>query len=895
MKTKLTHHLLAALLGVAFAVNLHAQTTAFTYQGFLTANGAPANGTNDFEFKLYNDPTSGAQQGSTVTKGDVAVTNGLFTVTLDFTGTPFTGQALWLDIAVRPGASVGAYTNLVPRQPITATPYATRAANAANAASAVAVSGPVAASQLTGTISSNNIGTGSITTVMLADGAVGTAQLADEAVTSDKILSTSDWFLTQSIFNPTPQNSDEFGFSAAGVGTDQVLIGAYADDTGAADAGSAYLFSTDGTLLTTFTNPTPQNSDLFGWSVAGVGTDRVLIGARKDNTGATAAGSAYLFSTDGTLLTTFTNPTPQNYEYFGWSVAGVGTDHVLIGVPWDETGTTNAGAAYLFSTNGTLLNAFTNPTPQSGGGFGNAVAGLGTDKVLIGAANVGAAYLYSTNGTVLTTLTIPTLQSNASFGYSVAGVGTDKVLIGAGAEITAAGAAYLFSTDGTLLNTFTNPTPQINDHFGGAVAGVGTDKVLIGANRDNTGATAAGAAYLYETHSYAPGLVADGVAPNSITSLEIADAAIGDTKLATISTPGKVADSALSPNVSLMGASIESSEITDGTVTAADLSASLTNGLWSGDGTNVFRASGNAGIGTDNPQDVLHVLGNGGIRVRSESAGTFYAGFLSKNSQAEWFMGIDPFSGFGAWTLYQNGPSPGGIRMMVGTNGNVGIGTNNPTHSLTILSSTDDNALRLIGPSGPFGYGARLNFGDANFVYLHEYVDDSLRIQATRIGIGRSASTNRLEVEGDASKTAAGSWLANSDQRIKQDVQTVTDALSTLEKVRLVSFRYTDDYRQAHPSVEDHPYLNVIAQEFREVFPESVKSSGDKLPDGSEILQVDTYPLTIYSAAAIQELNEKLNQKETQITELKRKNEALEARLEKLEQLFNENLNGGVK
>ena len=51
------------------------------------------------------------------------------------------------------------------------------------------------------------------------------------------------------------------------------------------------------------------------------------------------------------------------------------------------------------------------------------------------------------------------------------------------------------------------------------------------------------------------------------------------------------------------------------------------------------------------------------------------------------------------------------------------------------------------------------------------------------------------------------------------------------------------------------------------------------LPGGGDpILQVDTYPLTIYSAAAIQELNRKVEQKETEITELK-------SRLEKLERL----------
>jgi hypothetical protein len=70
-----------------------------------------------------------------------------------------------------------------------------------------------------------------------------------------------------------------------------------------------------------------------------------------------------------------------------------------------------------------------------------------------------------------------------------------------------------------------------------------------------------------------------------------------------------------------------------------------------------------------------------------------------------------------------------------------------------------------------------------------------------------------------------------------------------------------------------------VAQEFREVFPDHVKNSGEKLPDGSDILQVDTYPLTIYSAAAIQELNQKLE-------DTRAENAALKARLEKLEVLL---------
>lgn len=148
-----------------------------------------------------------------------------------------------------------------------------------------------------------------------------------------------------------------------------------------------------------------------------------------------------------------------------------------------------------------------------------------------------------------------------------------------------------------------------------------------------------------------------------------------------------------------------------------------------------------------------------------------------------------------------------------------------------------------------------------------------------RIGIGRSASANALEVAGDASKNVAGDWLANSDRRIKQDIRAINGALDTLDKVRLVDFRYTDEYRSAHPGIEDRRYINVVAQEFAEVFPDHVKPSGEFMPDGSAILQVDTYPLTIYSAAAVQELHAATIALQKENVDLKARVEALEALL----------------
>jgi predicted small secreted protein len=97
--------------------------TGFTYQGRLTDGGIPANGAYDFEFELY-DAASGGTTLGTLTVGNATVTDGLFTVQLNFGAEVFTGDARWLEIGVRPGDSSGAYTALSPRQALTAAPYA---------------------------------------------------------------------------------------------------------------------------------------------------------------------------------------------------------------------------------------------------------------------------------------------------------------------------------------------------------------------------------------------------------------------------------------------------------------------------------------------------------------------------------------------------------------------------------------------------------------------------------------------------------------------------------------------------------------------------------------------------------------------------------------------------
>jgi hypothetical protein len=109
--------------------------SAFTYQGRLNDGAQPAEGSFDFQFLLYDAALGGAQQGPLVTRDDVVVRAGLFSVALDF-GAVFTNTQLFLDIGVRPGQSSGSYTPLTPRQPLTAAPFSFYASTAQNATAA---------------------------------------------------------------------------------------------------------------------------------------------------------------------------------------------------------------------------------------------------------------------------------------------------------------------------------------------------------------------------------------------------------------------------------------------------------------------------------------------------------------------------------------------------------------------------------------------------------------------------------------------------------------------------------------------------------------------------------------------------------------------------------------
>jgi hypothetical protein len=98
--------------------------TAFTHKGEYKPGGTAVTGIYDFQIVLFNVSTAGTPIISPVIHENVQVTQGNFTVEINYGAPPFaTATQYWLETRVRPGTSTGAFA-VVGRQKLNAVPYA---------------------------------------------------------------------------------------------------------------------------------------------------------------------------------------------------------------------------------------------------------------------------------------------------------------------------------------------------------------------------------------------------------------------------------------------------------------------------------------------------------------------------------------------------------------------------------------------------------------------------------------------------------------------------------------------------------------------------------------------------------------------------------------------------
>ncbi len=328
--------------------------TAFTYQGQLKSGGNPVNGNCDFQFSLWDAASGGAQVGATQTKTSVAVSNGLFTVQLDF-GSVFTGDARWLAVAVRCPAGSGTYTTLSPRQALTAAPYALGLRPGAFIQGSVGLGGAVGADNTSTSLLSWGVG---------GTSAGGMGVYGKATATSG--TTTGVWGESNS-----PQGRGVAGYATAtsgeaygvygksdsngGVGvyaigpwrgvvgyataTSGANVGVYGESASAAGVGVyGRAPATSGTNFGVYgVSASPDGRGVAGWASATSGTNAGVYGESASTAGdgvygLASATSGYAYGVDGRSAST------AGIGVFGWAIATSGTTYGVYGTSTSPSG-----------------------------------------------------------------------------------------------------------------------------------------------------------------------------------------------------------------------------------------------------------------------------------------------------------------------------------------------------------------------------------------------------------------------------------------------------------------------------------------------------------------------------------------------------------------------------
>ncbi len=237
----------------------------------------------------------------------------------------------------------------------------------------------------------------------------------------------------------------------------------------------------------------------FGVSVA-IDGDTAIVGAPSEGTGGTDAGAAYIFKRSGLSWieqAKILASDKQAGDLFGVSVA-IDGDKIIVGAPNEDTGGTDAGAAYIFKRTGSTWLQYAKINLSGENSLSGTSVAIDGDTYVIGAPGIesvsllkitglirspGGEGIYADGSVYISSLTASDKQAGDLFGTSVA-IDGDKVIVGAPNEDTNgtdAGAAYIFKRTGTTWPQYAKINFAGENSLLGTSVAIDDDSYAIGA------------------------------------------------------------------------------------------------------------------------------------------------------------------------------------------------------------------------------------------------------------------------------------------------------------------------------------------------------------------------------------------------------------------------------
>jgi hypothetical protein len=837
---------------------LFAQGTAFTYQGRLNVVGARVTGSYDMTFAVFDAASLGTQQGSTIISNAMAVSNGLFTVTLDF-GNQFPGAARWLEIGVRTNGG-GLFATLSPRQQFTSTPYAVQALNAAGASSVAAgnITGTLTIAQFPSIVVTNGSTGVSISGTFSGNGAGVTNVQATQLVGTIPTASLPPGVLTNTELGLTLSGSFSGSFSGNGVGLTNFNANV------ALRTGSNNFIGTQ-----TFT----------GGNV-GIGTNNPGLNNLQINpTFETANGYGLVVSRSD----------------FGEDVEINRTNgQGGIGLVVDDAAKGDASTTLLLVRN----NVINNPNSALFDVLANGNVGIGTTAPANPLDVQGAADFMGNVGIGIISPTVALDVNGTAAFMGAVGIGTAAPAN----PLDVQGAADFMGGVGIGTTTPGLNVVQINPTFAPANGyGLVVDKADFGENVQINRAAGGGGI----------GLVVDNAgAGDASTSVLLVrnDTAVSPKTLFSVQASGDTfADGTF--NLNSPGAPYTTSIIKEkaGDIAPLILQDGSANNLFKVDTTgavNIGQIAGGSAYGQLNLNDSVGYY-TMTVKARpNDSAPLFIEDYTGKT-----LLLFDT-----AGNLNVTGTTTTGGQTV---NGKLNVNAGSPVVTSTIRAQIGDQAildvqtpqgltLFDVNPSGSVDMGANVNIGQATGGSTAGHLNVNEKFNATTLALKEASgdtesldvsdangngmlriyngSPNLLLVYGDADDNQGYlTWGTFSDERLKQDIRPLELGLKELMQVQTVRYRYRDGALPGMTSTDEH--MGVIAQQVQKVFPEAAHEG----KDGYLMLHAD--PIFWASVNAIQELNQKVEQKNAEVADLKNQ----VAELKQMVISLSEKVNGGAK